>query len=242
MALKRHGETPTSSPKASTTTRTSSQYPKPCSSSPEHWRSQSYNALHYQQEHFEHMLSKNTSGYSSANDFLIQRHWCDVEASFRHQQRGLFSESISGSAQALEDQRRSLVQEPTAEMGLSGGHIAGRLSQLRSELQLGRLHAEGQSDEFQQSQAERRTPVLLQKLLAYELETRNSSPKSRYLKTEETELLRQLRNLRQQNVRVIQMTNTSMNTRNPGFTQQLQTSDPEISRFQTEVFDISEIR
>ena len=50
----------------------------------------------------------------------------------------------SESAQALEAQRHSLLQESTAEMMVRDDHIADVLSQIRSELQHYHFHAEGQ--------------------------------------------------------------------------------------------------
>ena len=53
----------------------------------------------------------------------------NVEANFRHQKRGLLSENTSESAQALEAQRHSQVQEATAEMMRRNTHNLEVVSQ-----------------------------------------------------------------------------------------------------------------
>ena len=78
----------------------------------------------------------------------------NVEPHFSLQQRGLSSEITSESAQALEAQRRTLVQGATAEVIRRDAHNLEVVSQLRSELQRFHQHAEGQSDEFQKNEAE----------------------------------------------------------------------------------------
>ena len=50
----------------------------------------------------------------------------NVEANFSHQQRGLSSEITSESAQALEAQRHSLIQEATAKMMRKDGRSADK--------------------------------------------------------------------------------------------------------------------
>ena len=80
----------------------------------------------------------------------------NVEANFSHQKRGSLIEITSESAQALEAQRHSVLQEATAEMMRRDTRNLEVVSQLRSELQKYHLHAEGQSDGFQQTEADLR--------------------------------------------------------------------------------------
>ena len=61
------------------------------------------------------------------------------------------SEITSETAQALKAKRHTQVQEATAETIRRDARNADTLSQLRCELQHDHLHAEAQSDEFQQS-------------------------------------------------------------------------------------------
>ena len=83
--------------------------------------------------------------YSSANDFQIQS----------HPQRGLRSVNSSESAQALEKLSDTLWFKMPQQRRCAGTLTsADVLSQLISELRHSHFHAESQSDEFQQSQAE----------------------------------------------------------------------------------------
>ena len=80
----------------------------------------------------------------------------NIHANFSQQRRGLLSDISSESAQALEAQWHPLIHEATAEMVRRDTRKEEVLSQLRSELQDYHHHAEGQSEEFPQSQAELR--------------------------------------------------------------------------------------
>ena len=177
------------------------------------------------------------------------------------QQRGLFPEITSESAQALEAQRHTLVQEATAEMIRRDAHSADTLSQLRSEFQLHHLHAESQTDEFQQCEAgvrhylersntyggqfrshyeETSTAIasIAPEVSRLRARENNSSPTSRRFNFEIRSYRDSCKNLRQENARInahvnqIHIAKGSMHTRNKELTQQLQTSDNEIGRLQ----------
>ena len=82
---------------------------------------------------------------------------CNAEASFNQQQRGwiIYCPIITAeSAQGLEAQRHSLIREATAEMMRRDTRQEEVLSQFVSDLQYYHHHAEGQSEELQQFQAE----------------------------------------------------------------------------------------
>ena len=125
---------------------------------------------------------------------------------------------------------------------------------LRNERQDHHGHDEGQSDEFQQTPAElrqhvgdqiqkifmkrpeMRMPVLHQKFLVYKLEKFNWPPETR-----QWEIQGQWLPLHQENDRInalmnqIQITHSSVNTKNQELAQQVQTSNLELSRLQIEV-------
>ena len=95
----------------------------------DHWRNQSYDALHYQQEQLENAVQEHqrvaneqikvaaalatsrTAAHITSKFGDVEN---DVEANFSHQQRCL-SEITSKAGQALEAQRHTLVREATAE-------------------------------------------------------------------------------------------------------------------------------
>ena len=133
------------------------------------WRSQSYRALHYQHEQFEiavqeqqreafdqveiavALATSRTAVQMTSRFRDIENH---VEANFSYHQTEFLSQNTSLSVRALEAQRHTLVQEPTAEMIRRDAHSAEVLSHFGNELQRYHLHAEVQSDEFQHSQTE----------------------------------------------------------------------------------------
>ena len=148
-----------------------------------------------------------------------------LKASFSHQQRGLSSELSPGSAQALEAQRHTLIQEAATEMMRRDADNAEMLSQFRSELRFHRLQTEGWSDEFQHYQSELRqqldrssTESSQFRSLCEETKTANAlitpdvvrlqvREAQQYtrvstLQNQETELQGQLQNLRQAEARV----------------------------------------
>ena len=127
------------------------------------WKSQSYRALHYQHEQFEiavqeqqreafdqveiavALATSRTAVQMTSRFRDIENH---VEANFSHHQTEFLSQITSLSVRALEAQRHTLVQEPTTEMIRRDAHCAEVLSHFGSELQRYHLHAEVQSDEF----------------------------------------------------------------------------------------------
>ena len=118
------------------------------------------------------------------------------------------------------------------------------VSQLRSELRHCRPHSVGQSDKFQQSQAEWKqilersnTQGVQLRHLCEETRTAPVLHKNLLLQCEIKELQGQLQNLHRKNTRTntltnqIQIANNSMKTRNQKLAQQLQTSNLQLRRY-----------
>ena len=100
----------------------------------------------------------------------------NADANFIQQQTGSLSEITSEPDQAPEAQRHSLIHEGTAEMMRRGTHQQEALSQLRSQLQYFH-HAQGLSEEFQQSQAE--LTLILERSNAAGVQLRNLCDETR---------------------------------------------------------------
>ena len=134
-----------------------------------YWRNQGYSALHNQQDQFENAAQEHqrvtneevqTAAYLATSltaaqmTFRFRHIENNAEAICSQQQTELLSEMTSESAQVLEVQRHTLVHEATAEVMRRDIRKEEVLSQLIHELQCNHHHAERQSEEFQQSQAE----------------------------------------------------------------------------------------
>ena len=168
---------------------------------------------------------------------------------------------FSDSAQALESQRHTLVQEATTEMMRTDTDNAGILS-----LQFNRLQAEGQFDEFPHSQ-----PELMQYLerpnaegaqfrsLLEETRIANAriAPEVTHLRAREAQLVTKVSTIQNQETELITktvaksspgkcsgqcscnqflITNNSMNTQTEDLTQLLQKSNIEIGCLRAKAF------
>ena len=110
------------------------------------------------------------------------------------------SEIASESAQELEAQRHYLVQEAKAEMIWRDTRNAEVASHVTSELGHYHLHAEGQSDEFQQRVE--KSMFCTQKFFVHKPEKRNYPPESRRCRVRIRSEKGQLQNLHQENARI----------------------------------------
>ena len=164
----------------------------------------------------------------------------NVEANFSRPHRGLLFEITFESAQTLDAQPHSLVQEVNFHIIIVVLKVNPMNStNLKAELRHNLERSNADSAQLRNLCEETRTAnARIAPEPVHNLEKLNFSPEPRRCRSQETEL--QLQNLHQDQARIndlmklIQITGGSMNIRDQGLVQQMQTSNFELSRSQTE--------